>query len=82
MLKNKYKIVLWINFHFLLNLYFVTYGILVAEIINLFSEEKLMGAVLPFVIASCRWTLKVFNKEIQAAASLSLAKFMLLRSVF
>lgn len=41
-----------------------------------------MGAVLPFVIASCRWTLKVFNKEIQAAASLSLAKFMLLRSVY
>ncbi|GFS87575.1 condensin complex subunit 1 [Nephila pilipes] len=41
------------------------------------DETKLIGSLLPIVVAVCRASLKEFNKEIQAAASVALIKFML-----
>ncbi|GBM42074.1 Condensin complex subunit 1 [Araneus ventricosus] len=41
------------------------------------DETKLIGSLLPIVKATCLSCLKEFNKEIQAAASLALTKFML-----
>lgn len=41
------------------------------------DETKLIGSLLPIVVAVCRASLKDFNKEVQAAASVALTKFML-----
>ncbi|XP_071042878.1 condensin complex subunit 1 [Parasteatoda tepidariorum] len=42
------------------------------------DETKLLGSLLPLVVGMCRQTLRDYDKDIQASASLSLAKFMLL----
>ncbi|XP_054720935.1 condensin complex subunit 1-like [Uloborus diversus] len=39
---------------------------------------RLLGALLPAIVDACRYTLTDFHKEIQAAASLALVKFMLI----
>ncbi|GFY54758.1 condensin complex subunit 1 [Trichonephila inaurata madagascariensis] len=41
------------------------------------DETKLIGSLLPIVVAVCRASLKEFNQEVQAAASVALTKFML-----
>ncbi|GIY24980.1 condensin complex subunit 1 [Caerostris extrusa] len=41
------------------------------------DETKLIGSLLPIVVSTCQSCLKEFNKEVQAAASLALTKFML-----